>query len=215
MRGLLIFLGIVFLIAILPVGASVQYDASGAQAKLIVGPVKILLYPRPKKEKKKDGKEEKPQKKKKKKEEDPDGPPKGAPKNPRPKEEQKGGSWKDFLPLVEVAKDMLVGLKNRLRVNYLQLRLIMAGDDPCDLAINYGRAQAAGAAVLAQLDRFLVIKKQDVDIQCDFTADEMKVIARLDLTITIGRIISLVAVYGIRALKTYMQIKKQREGGAE
>lgn len=222
MTGWLIFLGIIAATAIMPVGASVRYDETGPEAKLIIGPLKILLFPRLKKEKKINVNQADKSKKKTSAESSqptqepiPDGPPEGAPVNPNPKpKEKKGGSLTDFLPLVDVAIDMLNGLKNRLRVNYLQLRLIMAGNDPADLAINYGRAQAAGAALLAQLDRFLVIKKQDVDIQCDFAADEMKVLARLDLTITVGRAISLVTVYGVRALITFLKIKKQREGGA-
>ena len=47
--GWLIALGIVVLLAILPLGASVKYDADGLLVKLIAGPVKITLFPRPKK----------------------------------------------------------------------------------------------------------------------------------------------------------------------
>lgn len=211
MTGWLIALSVLVLIAMLPVGGSIRYDASGAEAKLIIGPVKLLLYPRPKKEKTQKETKKKPAPK----QTEPEGPPPGAPVNPNPSpKEKEGGSLRDFLPLVEVGLDLLGSLRRKLRVNRLQLRLTMAGDDPCDLAVNYGRAQAAGAALMAQLERLFVIKRRDVQIQCDFTADEMKVLARLDLTITVGRMISLGVVYGIRALKTYWNIKKQREGGA-
>ena len=50
--GWLITLGILILLAILPLGVSVRYDAMGPLVRLIVGPGKITLYPRPKKEKK-------------------------------------------------------------------------------------------------------------------------------------------------------------------
>ena len=91
----------------------------------------------------------------------------------------------------------------------------MAADDPCDLAIQYGRMNASVAGLLAQLERFLVIKKRDVHIDCDFAASQTVILARLDLTITLGRILSLAVRYGIRSLKTYLKIKKQREGGAD
>ena len=218
MTGWLIALGIIAAIALLPVGASVRYDETGPQAKLIIGPVKILLFPRPAKEKQKD---EKPADETRKASastaETPlrEGPPVGAPANPNPRsKEKKGGSLTDFLPLLDVALDMLSSLRCKLRVNYLQLRLTMAADDPCDLAVNYGRAQAAGATLMAQLNRLLVIKKQDVQIQCDFATDAMKILARLDLTITVGRVLSLGAVYGVRALTTLLKIKNQRQGGA-
>lgn len=219
MTGWLIFLGIIAAIAVLPVGASVRYDESGPLVRVLLGPVKILLYPRPEKEIKPAQKEKKTQKEKtgdQEEDEIPDGPPEGAPskKLEKPK---KGGSLLDFMPLVDVVMDMLSALVGRLRVNYLQVHLILAGDDPADLAINYGRAQAAGATLLAQLNRFLVIKKQDVQIQCDFTSDNTTVLAQVELTITVGRVISWAVSYGVKALMTFLKIKKQQdkqEGGA-
>ena len=118
------------------------------------------------------------------------------------------------MPLVQVALDLLNDLRRKIRINHLRLILTMAGDDPCDLAVNYGRANAAMAALLSQLERWLVIKKREVRVNCDFTADETVILARLDLTITLGRILSLAVCYGIRALITFLKIKKQQKGGA-
>ncbi len=89
----------------------------------------------------------------------------------------------------------------------------MAGDDPCDLAINYGRANAAMGTLLAGLNRAFVIKKQHIQIDCDFAADEMTIYARLDATVTLGRIIVLVCRYGVRGLKAYLQLSKIQKGG--
>ena len=50
--GWLITLGILVLLAILPLGVSVKYDEDGPVVKLIAGPVKITLFPRNKKDKK-------------------------------------------------------------------------------------------------------------------------------------------------------------------
>ena len=217
MTGWLIFLGIITVIAVLPVGASVCYDALGFRACVIAGPVKIKLFPRAKKEKKPDqtGKTDASgQTPEEVAQEDllPEGKPEGAPSKDLGKPSD-GGSLLDFLPLLDVAMDMLSSLVGRLRVNCLQLHLTLAGDDPCDLAVNYGRAQAAGGALLAKLNEWLVIKKQDVGIACDFTADETKIVARVDLTITVGRAVGWAVRYGVRALTTFLKIKKQREKG--
>ena len=59
MTGWLIALGIVIAIAILPIGASFCYDESGPRIKLIVGPVKVLVFPRPKKAEKEKQKDKK------------------------------------------------------------------------------------------------------------------------------------------------------------
>ena len=203
--GWIIALLILFLLAILPLGASVLYDEDGPRVRIVAGPVKIQVFPMKKKVKK-----DKPKKEAKKK---PAKEGKTA-KKPAPKPKS-GGSWTDFLPLVQVALDLLNDFRRKLRVNELKLHLTMAGDDPCDLAVNYGRMNASLAALIAQLERFLVIKKRDVHIDCDFAADETVILARLDLTITLGRILSIAAVYGVRGLITFLNIKKQREGGAD
>ena len=202
--GWIIAFCILFLLAILPLGASVLYDADGPRVRVVAGPLKIQVFPMKKKAKKDKPKKEKPKPAKEAK----------AEKKPAPKP-QTGGSWTDFLPLVRMALDLLNDLRRKLRVNELKLHLTMAGDDPCDLAVNYGRMNASLAALIAQLERFLVIKKRDVRIDCDFTASETVILARLDLTITLGRILSIAAVYGVRGLKTFLTIKKQREGGAD
>ena len=202
--GWIIAFCILFLLAILPLGASVLYDADGPRVRVVAGPLKIQVFPMKKKAKKDKPKKEKPKPAKAAK----------AEKKPAPKP-QTGGSWTDFLPLVRLALDLLNDLRRKLRVNELKLHLTMAGDDPCDLAVNYGRMNASLAALIAQLERFLVIKKRDVRIDCDFTASETVILARLDLTITLGRILSIAAVYGVRGLKTFLTIKKQREGGAD
>ena len=205
MMGWLVALLILFLLAILPLGASVLYDEDGPRVRVVAGSVKIQVFPMKKKAKK-----EKPKKEAKKKPAKAEKPA----KKPAPKPKS-GGSWTDFLPLVQVALDLLNDFRRKLRVNELKLHLTMAGDDPCDLAINYGRMNASLAALLTQLERFLVIQKRDVHIDCDFAASETVILARLDLTITLGRILSIAAVYGVKGLKTFLNIKKQREGGAD
>lgn len=207
--GWLIALGILLLIGMIPLGASVNYDAEGPLVRLIAGPVRLQVYPtkkKPDQKKKTDDPKKKTENTKQ----------KAAPK---PKESKQpkpdnGGSWQDFLPLVEVGLDALGDLRRKLRVNHLKLHLTMAGDDPCDLAVNYGRLNAALAALLARLDALFVIKRQDVHINCDFVADQTTVTARLDLTLTVGRLLSLALRHGLRALTTYSKIKKHQEGGA-
>lgn len=209
--GWWITFGILFLLAILPLGASVMYDEEGPRVWVIAGPVRIKVFPLKKKDKKE-----------KTKKEETKSPEDQSSTQEQPKEEKKpappkkkGGSVLDFLPLVNVALDFLNDLRRKIRINHLKLILTMAADDPCDLAISYGRANAAMAGLMSQLERWLVIKQREVRVNCDFTASETVIIARLDLTITLGRILSLAVCYGIRALTTFLKIKKQQEGGAD
>ena len=212
--GWWITLAILVLLAILPLGVSVKYDSDGPLVRVILGPVRFTVFPLPKKEKK----EKKQKENKKAPAQNTDAPQNPAPpKKPKEKKpaDQKGGSWTDFLPLVREAFRFLDVFRRKLRLNVLELKLIMAADDPCDLAVNYGRAWAAVDNLLPQLERIFVIKKRDIEVECDFTASQTLVIARLDISITLGRLLSAVVVFAVRALIEFLKIKKKRKGGAE
>ena len=197
--GWLIAAAVITLLAIAPLGVWVRYDLDGLLLKLIAGPVKLTLIPGKKKEKPQE-EEKKPAKTQ-------------VTKSAAPKE-KKGGSITDFFPLVQLALDLLGDVRRKLRVRRLELLLVMAGDDPCDLAVNYGRAWAAVGNLMPQLERLFVIKKKDVQVACDFTADKTTVFARVDITITLGRLLALVTVYGIKALREWIKINNLRKGGA-
>lgn len=231
--GWWIALGILVLLAILPLGVNVRYDADGPVVRIIAGPVRYTLIPKKKKDRPK--KEKKPRKSKKASTEpsaqtqEPTAEisEKDTPENKKDKKdkktaaknekaEKKGGSILDFLPLVEIALDFIGEFFGRtLHIDVLYLKFTMAGGDPCDLALNYGRAWAAVGTLWAKLDEWMTIKKRDIQIQVDFEGSETLVNARLDLTLTLGRLISLAVRYGIKALRAFLKIKNKRKGGAQ
>ena len=200
--GWLIALGVIVLLAIMPLGVSVCYDADGPYVGLILGVVRLQIIPG----KKKADKKEKPKKK-----EEPKQNNNQAQKSAAPK---KGGSVTDFLPLLRLVFNLLIDFRRKLRVRILELKLTLAGGDPSDLAINYGRAWAAMGNLEPQLDRFFIIQKKDMQVQCDFEAETTVVTARLDLTITLGRLLRLLTCYGFRGIREYLKIMKLRKGGA-
>ena len=198
--GLLIALGIVILLLLLPLGVSAIYDGDGPRISVVAGPVRIPVFPAKKKDKK-----PKPKKEKKKA---------ATKKKTASKQKKQGGSLADFLPLVEIVMEFLSDFRRKLRVNVLELNLVLAGGDPCDLAINYGKATAALGNIWPRLEELFVIQKRDVKIQCDFEGDKTLVTARLDLTITVARVFSVGIRYGIRAIKELIKIINKRKGGA-
>ena len=213
--GWLVTLGILVLLGLIPLGVSVIYDEDGVLARIIAGPLKIKVYPLPHKEKK--PKKEKPKKEKKlEKNNTSKSTPAKAQKNAggETTEKKSGGPITDFLPLVRVVLKFLDGFRRKLRVHVLELKLIMAADDPCDLAVNYGKAWAAVGNLMPQLERVFVIQKRNIEVECDFTADKTLVIARVDLSITLGRILSLVFLLIGRAAVELIKIVLKRKGGA-
>jgi len=214
--GWLITFGILFLLGLLPLGVSVIYNEDGALVRIIAGPLKIQVFPLPKKEKKKEKKPKKETKPKESKSTQKQNKRSGASKQTASAEKKKksGGPITDFLPLVNVLLRFLGGFRRKLRVNILELKLILAADDPCDLAVNYGRAWAAVGNLLPRLERVFVIQKRDIEVECDFTADKTRVLARLDLSITLGRILGLVFALLGRAAVELIKIVIKRKGGA-
>jgi len=209
--GWLITLGILTLLAIAPLGVSVGYDSGGAVVRIVAGPVRLQVLPQKKKKPKQEKSEPKPKAQ----------PEKKPAEVKQPRQEKKaqapkkaGGKLQDFLPLVQLALDFLGDFRRKLRVNRLELNLVLAGSDPCDLAVNYGRAWAALGNLMPHLENWFVIKKRDIEVECDFEASETVVIAHLDLTITIGRLFTAAGKFAVRALKEFMNIKKKRKGGA-
>ena len=91
---------------------------------------------------------------------------------------------------------------------------MLAGEDPADLAENYGRAWAAIGNLWPRLERYFVIKKRNIDVQCDFTAEETTLFLRAQITITVGRLLRVTGWHGLRAAARLIKIMNQRKGGA-
>ena len=253
--GWWITLAVLVGLAILPVGVSAKYNASGVWMAVLAGPIRIKILPAKKKDKKpkkeKPKKDKKPKKSKKGKPQavkktakakqssrkakaetakvPPDIPleekypdlnkkpgriPRTPPEPVEEKNQEQGGSWTDFLTLVPIVLDFLNDFRRKLRVDRLDLKLILASGDPCDLAVNYGKVWTAMGAFLPQLERFVKIRKRNIEVECDFLASETKVIARADLTITLGRLLAAAFKFAFRALVEYFKILKKRKGGA-
>lgn len=196
--GWLIFLGVLVLLGCLPLGIRLNFDEGGFRAAVLIGRIPVRLYPVPRWLQNMTSKHQK----------------KGQPPEPKPKiaepqsREQSGGGIQRFLPFARLGLELLGDFRRKLRVNFLRLRLTLAGEDPCDLAVNYGRAWAALGNLMPRLERALVIRKRDVEIQCDFQAEETTVVFAMDLTMTLGRLLGLALGYGLRALKLFLTMKK-------
>ena len=82
----------------------------------------------------------------------------------------------------------------------LDVKLILTGDDPCDLAVQYGQAWAAVGTLLAGLESLISIGKRNVDVRCDFVGTESCFTARLDFSLSFGRLLA----YMFRYIKNNM-----------
>lgn len=199
---LLIF-AIFFLIGCIPVGVEAAYLERIFSLELRVACFSIPILPSNKNQKKRKKEPDKTlerssEKKSAKKKEKPAIFPNGKP---------------DLMELLRFACDLLGDLRRKIRLDVLELHVIFGSDaDAAKSAIRYGRAWAWIGALLPMFERIFVIKKRDIGAELDYNNPEKTEIqARLRLTITIGRAISLALHAGIRFLKIYQNMKK---GGA-
>ena len=223
--GWWIFWGIIALILLLPIGASIFYDAAGVRVLVIGGPIRFTVFPMKKKEQKKQPEKTTEQPPKKEEtapdpvQEQPAVPEKQAlPEAPKPPQapEEKGGSLMDFLPLVELALKFVGEFFHKtLHIDVLYLKLTMAADDPADLAINYGKTWAALGNLWPYVDRMFTIKKRDIQVQCDFEATQPLVNARVDITLTLARLLGLILGYGFRIGVKFLQILWSQKKAAD
>lgn len=206
--GWLIALGILVFLLTLPLGISFRYGADGAAVRALVGFVQWKVFPAKKKEPKAK-KETKPKDKPKKTEKT------GAKQEKTEKKpKEKGGPLSDFLPLVYVALDLLADFPRLFRIHRLDVNVILAGSDPADLGENYGKACAALGNLWPRLEEIFLIRRRDIQMQCDFESSETKINARLDISVTIGRLLGFTFRHGTKALREYLKIMKKRKGGA-
>ena len=190
MWWVLLPIAILLLICFLPVGIVARYDDRGFWLWLKVGPYRHLLIPE---------KDDAPVEKKTK----------------HGKTTNKGGSLKKFLPIWRSILRLLNELRKRLRVNKLECKLVLGGSDPCDLSILYGRTCAAIGSLMPHLHNFLKIKKQNINVQCDYSSDNTTVYCYADATIGFARLLHFVLRDGLKVYKEYQNIKYQRKGGTD
>ena len=210
--GFLFVLGVLLLIGAIPLSLDAKYGENGPLIQFGLGPVSYTLYPRPKLEEKKPKKAEKNQPSQETPWASQTKPPKQS--QQAPQKTEKGGSVTDFLPLIKVLLGFLKGLRRKLRVKHLELKLVLAHGDPCDLAVNYGRTWALIGSLIPQLEQIFVIQKQDVDVQCDFTAEKTTIYARAKLSIPLYRLLGLTGKYGFQALREYFTLRNKGKGRA-
>lgn len=191
--GWLIAAAIICGLAFLPIGFRAVYRQDAPGVWLLIGPFKLRVYPKTKSKEK---------------------PPATKTKS-SPKPSQKGGSYKDFQPVISTVTEFLGEFRRKIRVNHLELKMILAGDDPADLAVNYGRAWIALGNLMPQLERLFIIKKRNLEVECDFTATETRIFARLDATITLARTVHLLTRHGAKVLKELLKLRKLQKGGAK
>ncbi|MBR2895007.1 MAG: DUF2953 domain-containing protein [Oscillospiraceae bacterium] len=77
----------------------------------------------------------------------------------------------EVIPPVLIKACKRVG--KRIKISPLQIYILVAGTDPADTAILYGKLESAMAAILPVMHQTVQIEDQDIQLFPDFCAEEM------------------------------------------
>ena len=196
LKVLLVILVVLWLISLIRIGGRVKYGAEGLFVFLLLGPVKLCLFP---------AKEEpegdwRPKKKKPKKQK-----PALAEKHKKEPKEGQPGTLSRLMKLLPVAGQACGALKRKIRIDDLELQLIWGGSDPAAIALGYGQANAALGMIWPILDNNFKVKRHSFQIDLDYGRTQPGVELTAALTFTIGQIVTLSVHYGVKALVIWMK----------
>ena len=188
MIALLIVLLIVAALLLMPVGIDAEYAERRAVVRAKVGPVglPVLTFPKTEEEKAKQKKRPK-----------------------KPKEKKKKWDRERIVVLIRLGLRALERLRRRLRVDELQLHLLVSTSDPYRTAMLYGSLNAAVYALLPALTQAVELRNQDIQIDVDFDRGQMEAYGRLLLRIYVGQLLVVGAAFGLGFLR--WKLEKRRE----
>ena len=204
---LAVFVVLLAVLLLLPIGADVEYGEDGILLRADVGPVHLQLLPKPQKKnggKKKDKKAKKEKKKKEKK-------PKKTGKREVEQPKKKGGTVGLILSLLPVVLQALGALRRRILVKKLELHYTAGGSDAAKAAISYGTVSGSGAVLLQLLEQCFKIRERCLTVDVDFLAESSTVYLRLQISIRVGQVLYLAIRYGFACLKVWLGRKKKED----
>ena len=192
----LLIIPVILLGALLwPLQLIAAYDAKGGRVYIRYGLFTWSLYPG----------EDKPTQQREEAEQKPAEPSKS------PKEKLDG--WVDILLVLKESLEPLDQLRQQIQIDKLILEISLTKDDPCDLAILYGRACGVVSELQVLVNRIFKVRRQKVNVFCDFAGTQSKIQVYSRISIPTVRLLGLILRYGLGIIKDYKAIKNRRKGG--
>ena len=210
MVGLIILAVLVLLILIIffvPYGVDAEYADEIFRLKIKAGPLRIKILPkkpksekqlakaRRKKEKKEAKKAAKKAAKAKKQEEA-----KNKPKNETEKVKAKP-TLDFFLALAKMGIHAIRRFFRSFSIDYLALNYVVATGDPYDTAMQYGYACAAVEAIPKLAGDTIRVKKKNICIGSDFTAEKPVIGGRIVLSLRLFKLVHLAFAFAVEFIQ--------------
>lgn len=183
----LALVAILMLVIFLPVGIRVRYQQGALKLWYTVGPIRLLRYPEDAKaqEKRKNSKINL----------------RTVLDEPIKANRKYDNVLGDFWAELKTTLGLLWHLRPKLRIQCLVLKLHLAGEDPAALAMQYGGAWVAVGNLLPLLEEAFILKRHELDVDCDFDGDTTTLDAKLDISIGLGRLLWQLVRYSMNTLE--------------
>lgn len=183
------------LLSLVRVGGRLSYTEDGLTVKLRLGPFLLTVYPFRSKKKKRNKKAQ-------------TAPP---PAEARPAAEpERGGSLELLKDLIPVVAEAAGRLKQKVRIDCLDIDLTVAAGDPALTAVAFGGANAVMGMMVPLLENNFNIKERRFRTAVDFNAAGPTAAVRAAFSLTIGQGVVLYFGFGFRALGILLSHKKKK-----
>lgn len=184
---LLALSAIILVLIFLPVGIRVRYQHAELKIWYVIGPVRLLRYPEDAGRKARKNRSQITIR--------------TVLEEPIKANKVYNNLLGDFLAELKTTLGLFWHLRPKLRIKKLMLKLTLAGSDPATISMQYGGAWAAVGAIFPILEEGFVLKKREIDVNCDFSGGMTTLDAKLDISIGLGRLILCLVRYSLNTLE--------------
>ena len=167
--------------------------------KLRIGPVRLTILPKKKKEKRTKKAD-------------------AAPQKATPEKREKNKLTP--LEVYDLVTAIFSGLKamahragKRLRVDPLELSTVIGGSDPAQVAQHFGAANAAVWSMMPQAEEILHIPNPAIHLDMDYNAPQTVLSGTVGLSFRVGNILEFILAAAIPLLKWYKTYRKVHANG--
>jgi len=182
---------ILLLIGCIRIGAQVEYCEEGLFIRIRVGRFLVPVFPVKKKK-------------------DTSSKVKKAEKKAPPAQKKKGGLFQlalDFIPLV---LDTVKRFRRKLRVDKLDMELVVCAPDPADTAVRYGQANALLGTLWQPITQAFHVKDGHAHVGVNFEEGKTTLYLLASMSLTIAQTLGLALAFGVKALGILVRAKRKQ-----
>lgn len=193
MTGLRFLAGIImvlFLLALLRVGGSVEYSREGLEIKVRLWMIWVQIYPL-KKKNKRAGEKSKQE------------------KIERADEKKKGGALKQVKEYLPLAGEAAGELKRKIRIDSLRLDLVAGAADVAGAAMLFGGSNMALGMLWPIFEQNFLVREHRFRTAVDFEAESPTIYVYLAFSARVGQLIGFCVRFGWKFLKLLLKDRKR------